>query len=88
MLSVVLEDELSHLHGIAFLVDLHDLPSQNVSNIRFDRKASKLFFEMLRDALPISVNALHSCRPSEKSIQAILIPFASWLMGKIYACIK
>jgi hypothetical protein len=67
---------------VAILVDLRDLPSQNVTNIHFDRKASKLFFELIRDALPISINAIHSCWPSEKSIPAILMPFASWLMGK------
>jgi hypothetical protein len=82
MLSVVLEDEISQLNGMAILVDLRDLPSQNVTNINFNRKASKLFFELIRDALPISINAIHSCWPSEKSIAATLMPFASWLMGK------
>lgn len=37
---------------------------------------------MVRDALPISINAIHSCRPSEKSIQSILKPFISFFMGK------
>jgi hypothetical protein len=78
----VLEDDTSQLHGMALLVDLRDLPSQNLTNIHFNRKASKLFFEMIRDALPISINAIHPCWPSEKSIQAILMPFVSWLMGK------
>jgi hypothetical protein len=82
MHSVVLEDESSQLHGIALLIDLRDLPSQTVTNLNFNRKDSKLFFEMIRGALPISINAIHSCRPSEKSIQALFIPFVGWLMGK------
>jgi hypothetical protein len=82
MLSVVLEDEISQKHGMVFLTDLRDLSSQNGTNIKFDRKFTKLFFELIRDSFPININALHSCRPSEKSIQAIIKPFIMWLIGK------
>jgi hypothetical protein len=82
MLSVVLEDEISQTNGMLFLVDLRDLPWQNGTNMSFDRKVIKLLFEMIRDALPISINALHTCRPAQKSLTAILMPFTLWFMGK------
>jgi hypothetical protein len=84
MLSVMLEDELSQTNGMLFLADLRDLPFQNGTNmnIRFDRKFMKLLFEMIRASLPISINALHTCRPAEKSLTAIVLPFTLWFMGK------
>jgi hypothetical protein len=82
MFSVALEDELSQKHGVVLISDLRDLPSQNNKKDLFERKVTKLYWEVLRDCLPIRIHATHGCLPAEKRIAAIFKPFAVWMMGK------